>query len=188
MGTAAPADFELSNCLDAVKFGVVEKCREALMTFRPKRHSNTCDMVRIALGLFKRSGLKAIKTDKDGGSAVTTGEELTEERKKTVQSIHYKQVAVTLDFEEAYLDAYRCVRQRLADKFPSSHRGPLMKNLTRDCRLLGSRGFFSKLLFTVKTHKGSGEVCTRNVHSSVDNPFKPLMGLSSKLFVTKHNI
>ena len=87
-------DDALGRCLDAVKTRVVDSCFEALASFQPRNWANACGMVQIALHLLKKTGLKAIQTDKDGGFAATTGEELIEARKDAVRSEDYQKVAI----------------------------------------------------------------------------------------------
>ena len=66
--------------------------------------------------------------------------------------------------------AYRELCTKVANLYPALEKHIVLENLTRDAYALGTSGFYSKLLFTVKTHKSPGEVKTRNVHSSVGNP------------------
>ena len=124
---------------------------------------------------LKQSGFKATKTDKDGGFALTTAEELTEARIEAVKTHHYKRVALTEGLEEEYFESYRHVCRKLANTYAKDHQHTVYKAVTRDLNLIGMCGFFSKLLFTVKTHNSNDEVVTCNVHTSTGNPFRPLM-------------
>ena len=87
-----------------------------------------------------------------------------------MESEHYNKVAFTPSLADDCLEAYRDICRKVADLYPKLEKPIVLSNLTRDAFLLGNSGFYSKLLFTVKTHKSPGEVKTRNVHSSVGNP------------------
>ena len=174
---SGPPHEVLDGCIAGVKNMVLDTCMEALNSYRPELWSNTCGLVQLGFKLLRSSGFKAIKTDKDGGFALTTTEEWMAARSQAVQTHHYKKVAVTEGFELEFIDSYKHVCRQLADTYPKNHRHAVYSALTRDSYMIGIRGFYSRLLFTVKTHKPEGEVVTRNVHGSGDNPFRPLMRL-----------
>ena len=140
-GRSGPPDPHLGLCADAVAYAVTEACKNALSNFNPKRHANTCEMVRAAHRLLRLSGLKATKMDKDGGFAVTEEEKLTEARRQAMQSVHYKKTSFTLGMEDEHMNAYKDICGRLANNFPNTHQSVLLKNLLSDCHNLGSRGF-----------------------------------------------
>lgn len=134
----------LSDCVDAVKINVLESCRDALDFYRPEIWSNTCGLVQLGYKLLRQSGFKAAKTDKDGGFALTTSEELTEARLAAVDSHHYKKVPYTLFFEEEYFTSYKFVCRQLSSTYPTDHQGPVYSALTRDVHHIGASGFFKK--------------------------------------------
>ena len=69
---AGAHDEDLALAIHNVQERVVDACKTAMDTFVPSHFANTCGMVRLGYSIIKQIKLNILKTDKDGGFAITS--------------------------------------------------------------------------------------------------------------------
>ena len=145
---------------------------------------NSNGVVKLALNILEQGRLMALKTDKDGGFTLVEKSALKTESLRILSNEHmYSKQNLSTSLADDLIAEFRSavvfslpdflIREGPEQKqFLDAMFKPLQR---RHCRA------FSKLRYTVKTHKADGAVEWRAIHSSVDSPFSSAMSLVANL-------
>ena len=146
--------------------------------------SNTPGVIRTTFRLLETGPFAAVRTDKDGGFVPVSKAATAEECLRIFSnSSMYRQVSLTSDFFQEVIAEYislvrlfppQCIKNE-------TERQQYHNALVAFIHSSSDRYVCSKLRFTVKTHKPSGDVTWRGIHSSVGISFLGGMRLISHL-------
>ena len=116
-----------------------------------------------------------IRTDKDGGMAVCSREEMFCALAEGISPKHYRQAILDESLEQGLMTTYSNLCKRVYDFVEDeADANDLRKQLVSD--LYHTKwNFACSVLATCKTHKQPGKVGLRIIHSGARHPWRPIM-------------
>jgi len=156
-----PVDAELIAWLKTIENKTVQAAMRSKGVNRNMRYGNCLPIVRVALKLLEDGPWAVTSSDKDGGFCIMTKDDLREAHLGILKQDWYAGVRHHINANDLW-QQYQNLTTRVQNL---EGEAGLARKLNST---FSSKGIFSKLKTTTKTHKEAGKVTHRNVHSSAN--------------------
>lgn len=178
-----PLSYREEEFVHGVRYSVMAAFKRGLQG--GTRRTPLC--IRYALEKLEKGSMGALMTDKDGGFCIVDKNQLWNTMRKTLEGECYSKFSPHSLFGEDLRIEYTQVCREVSEI--TGDKNLLMALLGDMWQKPGNE--FSDMQATIKTHKCSGKVGIRALHSTPASPFRPAMRwisttLGSRLKTMKH--
>jgi len=156
---------------------IIKAARRARAT---STRSNISAIDRLGMLLLRRSGAKAVPTDKDGGFALLPRHAFMDAQSEMLSQSMYEEVGMH-ELSSVRVHGLYAQARKLAWRIERFNKEPDLAAAINKSMSVPGASLCANLQLTVKTHKPAGDVGFRNIHASPGYAFAGLASWLSRV-------